>query len=48
MPRWKNLSKIKEQDMAMAREIRETVMRNMLDGELKAIFIRIVIGLRKE
>ena len=48
MPRWKNLSKVKEEDTAMKRDLSEMVVSNMLDGELKAIFIMILSGLKKE
>ena len=36
MPIWKNSSQMKEQDKVMARDLSETVIRNMLDGEIKA------------
>ena len=44
MPRWKKLSKVKEQDIVMKRDLSEMVVSNMLDGELKATFIRHSLG----
>ena len=38
---------MKEQDKAMARDLSETDISNMPDGELKATFIRILIGLER-
>ena len=47
MPRWRNLSQVKEQDKATARDLSETETSNMLDGEFKGTIIRILTRLEK-
>lgn len=47
MGRWRNLPQMKEQEKAMARDLSEADISDMLDGVFKMI-IRIHIGLRKE
>ena len=38
---------MKDQDKATARDLNETDISNMLDGEFKSVIIRILIGLEK-
>ena len=47
MRRQRNLSQMKEQDKAMARDLNETNISNMLDREFKAMIIRILTALEK-
>jgi len=47
MPRQMNLSQMKEQDKATARDLIEADISNIPDGELKATIIRILTGLEK-
>jgi len=47
MPKQRNLSQMKEQDKAIARDLSETDIRNMSDREFKAMTIRILTGLEK-
>ena len=44
MRRQRNLSQMKEQDKAMARDLSETDIRNMPAGVFKAMIIRIFTG----
>ena len=46
MQRWRNLSQTKE-DKSMVRDLSETDISNMPDGEFKATMIRILTGLEK-
>lgn len=46
MLRWRNSSKIKEQDEDTARDLSETGVGNMLDGEFKETITKILTGLQ--
>ena len=45
MQRWRNLSQMKEKDKATARDLGETDISNMPDGECKTAIIRILTEL---
>ena len=47
MRRQRNLSQVKEQDKATARDLNETDISNMPNGEFKAMIISILTGLEK-
>jgi len=47
MPRWRNLSQMKEQDKAKATDLNETDISDMPGGESKATIIRILAELEK-
>ena len=48
MPRWRNLSQIKEQVKATARDLSEIDISNMPERELKQQSKEYLLGLRKE
>ena len=47
MPRQRNSSQVKEQEKFMAKDVIETDISNILDGEFKATIIKILTGLEK-
>jgi len=47
MRRWRDLFQMKEQDKAMARDLSQTGISDMPDGEFKATIIRILTVLEK-
>ena len=47
MLRWRNVSQVKRQDKATARDLSKADISNMPDGEFKATIIRILTGLEK-
>ena len=47
MPQWRNSSQKKEQEKVRAKDLSETDISNMPDGEFKATIIRILAGLEK-
>lgn len=47
MRRQKNLSQMKKQDKAKARDLSKTVVSNMTDREFKSLIIRILTELEK-
>ena len=48
MPRQRNVLQMKEHYLAMARDLRETDISNIPDGEFKATIIRILTGVEKK
>jgi len=47
MPRQRNFSQRKEKDKATGKDLSQTDISNMPDGEFKATIVRILAGLEK-